>query len=106
VGNGRFYGGGLVVAPQAGLAEGLLYVYALPWGSWRDLLGVARSFKSGAFVHRPGVHHYRTAHIHIATQPLLPSTWMGNWLAAAHPLRRRPTVLVCRVGHPSTEILR
>jgi YegS/Rv2252/BmrU family lipid kinase len=78
VGNGRFYGGGLVVAPQAGLDEGLLDAYALAWGSWRDLLGVARSFKSGAFVHRPDVHHYRTAHVHIATQPLLPINMDGE----------------------------
>jgi diacylglycerol kinase (ATP) len=78
VGNGCFYGGGMVVAPQAGLDEGLLDVYALPWGSWWVLLGVARSFKSGVFVYWSGVHHYRTAHVHIATRPPLPINMDGD----------------------------
>ena len=103
MGNGRFYGGGLVVAPQAGLDEGLLDVYALPWSSWRDLLGVARSFKSGAFVHRPGVHHYRTAHVHIATQPLL-SINMDGELVGRTPTHFAvaPGALRVLVPHAST----
>jgi YegS/Rv2252/BmrU family lipid kinase len=35
VGNGRFYGGGMAVAPQAGIDDGTLDVYAIEWGDWR-----------------------------------------------------------------------
>ena len=31
VGNGRFYGGGAVVAPDAGIDDGTLDVYAIEW---------------------------------------------------------------------------
>jgi len=33
VGNGRFYGGGVVVAPDANIDNGALDVYAIPWRS-------------------------------------------------------------------------
>ena len=81
VGNGRFYGGGIVVAPEAGITEGLLDVYALAWGRWHDLLGVARCFRSGHFVRHPAVQHYRTRHVHITTRPALPLNVDGELVA-------------------------
>jgi diacylglycerol kinase (ATP) len=62
----------MVVAPEAGITEGLLDVYALAWGPWHDLLGVARCFRSGHFVRHPAARHYRTRQVHITTRPTLP----------------------------------
>jgi len=42
VGNGRFYGGGMVVAPGSGIDDGNLDVYAIRLGRHRDKLGVFR----------------------------------------------------------------
>ena len=47
VGNGRFYGGGMVVAPGSGIDDRSLDVYAIRLGRRRDLVGVARYLKSG-----------------------------------------------------------
>jgi len=41
VGNGRFYDGGAVVAPDAGIDDGTLDVYAIEWAGWRGLAGLA-----------------------------------------------------------------
>jgi len=78
IGNGRFYGGGLIVAPESGIADGLLDVYTLEWGGWWSLLRAALVFKSGEFVHRAGGRHWRTRHIHITTQPRLPVNLDGE----------------------------
>jgi YegS/Rv2252/BmrU family lipid kinase len=78
VGNGRFYGGGMAVAPQAGMDDGTLDVYAIEWGNWRDLLGVLRSFKSGHFVQHETVHYYQTACLRIDTARTLPTNVDGE----------------------------
>jgi YegS/Rv2252/BmrU family lipid kinase len=78
VGNGRFYGGGIAVAPQAGIDDGRLDVYAIAWGDWRDLLGVLRSFKSGHFVQHETVHYYQTACVRIDTERPLPTNVDGE----------------------------
>jgi diacylglycerol kinase (ATP) len=72
VGNGRFYGGGLVVAPESGIDDRRLDVYAIEMGRHRDLLGVARYLRSGDFIRMEGVHHYRTERIRLETEPELP----------------------------------
>jgi diacylglycerol kinase (ATP) len=47
VGNGRFYGGGMVVAEEARINDGFLDVYSLePHARWRLLL-MARAFRDG-----------------------------------------------------------
>lgn len=47
VGNGRYYGGGMVVADAAAIDDGLLDVYSLePRARWR-LLWMARAFRDG-----------------------------------------------------------
>jgi diacylglycerol kinase (ATP) len=77
-GNRRFYGGGMAVAPQAGIDDGTLDVYAIEWGNWRDLLGVLRSFKSGHFVRHETVHYYQTACVRIDTARPLPTNVDGE----------------------------
>ena len=46
VGNGRFYGGGMIVAPGSGIDDRSLDVYAIELGRHRDMFGVARYLKS------------------------------------------------------------
>jgi YegS/Rv2252/BmrU family lipid kinase len=72
VGNGRFYGGGLAVAPGADIDDRSLDVYAIELGRRRDLLGVIRYLRSGEFIHREGVHYYSTRAVRIAADPPLP----------------------------------
>jgi diacylglycerol kinase (ATP) len=69
VGNGRFYGGGMVVAPESGLDDRRLDIYAIELGRPRTLIGVARYLKSGDFIWMEGVHHYRTERVRLETEP-------------------------------------
>jgi diacylglycerol kinase (ATP) len=71
VGNGRFYGGGMVVAPESGIDDNLLDIYAIDLGRHRNLIGVARYLKSGDFIKMEGVHHFRTSRVQIETDPEL-----------------------------------
>jgi YegS/Rv2252/BmrU family lipid kinase len=81
VGNGRFYGGGMVVAPEAGIDDRSLDIYAIELGRHRDLVGVARYLKSGDFIRMDGVHHYRTARVVLETEPQLPLNIDGEVVA-------------------------
>jgi diacylglycerol kinase (ATP) len=72
VGNGRFYGGGMVVAPQSGIDDRSLDIYSIEMGRHRDLIGVARYLKSGDFIRSESVGHYRTERVRLETDPGLP----------------------------------
>jgi len=72
VGNGRFYGGGMVVAPGSGIDDRSLDVYAIALDRHRDLLGVARYLKSGDFIRSESVSHYRITRVRLETEPELP----------------------------------
>jgi len=69
VGNGRFYGGGMVVAPEASIDDRKLDVYTIEMGRHRDLIGVARYLKSGDFIREEGVGHFRTERVRLETEP-------------------------------------
>jgi diacylglycerol kinase (ATP) len=71
VGNGRFYGGGMVVAPESGIDDRNLDLYAIELGRHRDLLGVARYLKSGDFIRNESVTQYRTGRVRLETDPEL-----------------------------------
>jgi diacylglycerol kinase (ATP) len=71
VGNGRFYGGGMVVAPESGIDDRRLDLYAIELGRHRDLFGVARYLKSGDFIRSESVRHYRTERVRLETDPEL-----------------------------------
>lgn len=81
VGNGRFYGGGMVVAPGSGVDDRVLDVYTIALGRHRDLIGVARYLRSGDFVSSGGVNHYRTARVRLETEPELPVNVDGELVA-------------------------
>lgn len=79
VGNGRFYGGGtLVAAPDSGIDDGALDVCAIELGRRRDLLGLVPYLKSGDFVRSDLVRHYRTRRVRLETDPPLPITADGE----------------------------
>ena len=71
VGNGRFYGGGMIVAPESGIDDRNLDVYAIELGRHRDLVGVARYLKSGDFIRNESVTQYRTERVRLETDPEL-----------------------------------
>lgn len=81
VGNGRFYGGGMVVSPGSGIDDSTLDVYAIQLGRHRDLLGVARYLKSGDFVNSEGVSHYETSRVIVESEPSLPVNVDGEMVA-------------------------
>lgn len=81
VGNGRFYGGGMVVAPGSGIDDSTLDVYAIRLGRHRDLIGVARYLKSGDFVNSESVGHYETSRVIVETDPSLPVNVDGEMVA-------------------------
>lgn len=81
VGNGRFYGGGLVVAPDSGIDDRQLDVYAIEAGRRKDLVDVARGLRSGRFVEHRLVSHYRTKKVLLETDPELPINVDGELMA-------------------------
>ncbi len=81
VGNGRFYGGGMVVAPGSGIDDRSLDIYAIKLGRRRDLLGVARYLKSGDFVKNDSVDHFRTSRVLLETEPEMPVNVDGELVA-------------------------
>lgn len=81
VGNGRFYGGGMVVSPSSGIDDSTLDVYAIRLGRHRDLLGVVRYLKSGDFVRGESVSHYETSRVLVETEPHLPVNVDGELVA-------------------------
>lgn len=81
VGNGRFYGGGMVVAPDSGIDDRSLDIYAIKLGRRRDLVGVARYLRSGDFVRNESVDHFRTTRVLLETEPKLPVNVDGELVA-------------------------
>lgn len=81
VGNGRFYGGGLAVSPEAGMDDKRLDVYAIRLGRYRDLIGVARYLRSGDFINQENVCQYRTRRVRVETEPELPVNIDGEVVA-------------------------
>jgi diacylglycerol kinase (ATP) len=69
VGNGRYYGGGAVVAPGAGIDDHTLDVYAIKQGRMHDHVHIARLFKSGSFILHPNVVHVTTQRLLLETTP-------------------------------------
>jgi diacylglycerol kinase (ATP) len=78
VGNGRFYGGGMVVAPESGIDDRRLDIYAIELGRRRDLIGIARYLRSGDFIREEGVSHFRTERVRLETEPDLPTNIDGE----------------------------
>ena len=84
VGNGRHYGGGLTVAPNASIDDHLLDVYAVEQGRLRDHLSVARLLRTGHLVEHERVHHVTARRIRLVTDEPLPVNLDGE-IAATTP---------------------
>jgi len=69
VGNGRYYGGGNVMAPDAGIDDHDLDVYVIARGRFRDHLSIVSSFRTGTFVEHPLVTHVATREVVVRTDP-------------------------------------
>jgi len=67
VGNGRHYGGGLTVAPNASIDDHLLDVYAVGQGRLRDHLSIARLLRTGHLVEHDRVHHLTARRLRLVT---------------------------------------
>lgn len=72
VGNGRHYGGGMTVAPEASIDDHALDVYAIERGGLRDQVAIARLFRTGSFIRHQRVHHLTTRRVRLVTEPPLP----------------------------------
>lgn len=81
VGNGRFYGGGMIVASSSGMDDSILDVYAIEVGRHRDLFGIARYLKSGDFIQSDFVSHHPTSRVVLETEPDLPVNIDGEIVA-------------------------
>lgn len=71
VGNGRYYGGGQTVAPDASVDDQLLDVYAIERGTFREHVSIARRMRDGGFVEHDRVLHRTTRHVLIHTDEAL-----------------------------------
>lgn len=68
VGNGKFYGGGMVVDSEAAIDDGLLDGYSLePRARWRLLL-MARAFRAGEHEKLAGVRTFRCRTVTVTTR--------------------------------------
>jgi YegS/Rv2252/BmrU family lipid kinase len=81
VGNGRFYGGGMIVAPESGIDDKRLDVYAIQMGRHRDLFGAARYLKSGDFIRNESVSQFQTSRVILETDPVMPVNIDGEVVA-------------------------
>ena len=71
VGNGRFYGGGVLVSGQSSLEDGMLHAYALGTrGRWQLLRTIAL-LRMGVPIDRPGDHFLQTPMLSVETWPSL-----------------------------------
>ena len=78
VGNGRYYGGGMVVAPGSDIEDHALDVYAIEASAAPELTRIAWGLRTGDFVNDERVHHWRTRRVRILTEPRLPINLDGE----------------------------
>lgn len=86
VGNGRHYGGGNTVAPDAGIDDSTLDVYAIRAGRLRDHLSVARLLRDGTLVEHDHVQHLVTRSLVLSTDEPQAVNLDGE-IAASSPVR-------------------
>jgi diacylglycerol kinase (ATP) len=84
VGNGRHYGGGNAVSPNASVDDHLLDVYAIERGRLRDHVSIARLLRSGHFVEHERVHHLTCRRVTVTTAEPHPINLDGE-VAASSP---------------------
>ena len=101
VGNGRHYGGGNTVAPDAGIDDSTLDVYAIGAGRLRDHLSLTRLLRDGSVVEHHRVQHLVTRSMVLTTDEPLEVNLDGE-IATRTPVRfgvRRNAVEVVVPAH-------
>lgn len=78
IGNGRYYGGGMIVAPGSAVDDHALDVYAIEATDPLRLGRIALGLKTGEFVSSERVHHWRTMELDVITHPRLPVNLDGE----------------------------
>ncbi len=68
IGNGRFFGGGMMIAPQAALDDGLADVVVLGDLSKARFFGLSRFIYSGRHIGRPGIAMTRGREVVLASE--------------------------------------
>lgn len=69
VANGRTAGGGLQVAPEAALDDGLLDVVIVCYTSLLDVAAIGARFLAGTYLESEDVLHRRVRQLHVMSQP-------------------------------------
>jgi diacylglycerol kinase family enzyme len=72
VGNGRYYGAALAVAPDATIDDARLDLYSIEVNHRWDLLKLAPFLKWGTHVHRPEVEALRATAFQVRTRRPMP----------------------------------
>ncbi len=83
IGNGRHYGGGNTIAPDAGIDDSTLDVYAIRAGRLRDHLSVARLLRDGTLIHHEHVQHVVTRSVVLTSDEPLPVNLDGEITTAS-----------------------
>lgn len=78
VGIGRYYGGGMIVAPGSAVDDHALDVYAIEATDPLRLGRKAWGLRTGGFVSSERVHHWRTREVCVLTHPRLPVNLDGE----------------------------
>jgi len=91
VGNGRYYGGGMMVAEDAAIDDGLLDLYSLEPGGLARLLALLPAFRAGRHGRLREVHCLRARRINVRTSRPMPINTDGELTT-----RRRPGSRWCR----------
>lgn len=68
----------MIVAPNSGIDDAALDVYAIAARKGLDLARVVRGLRTGEFVENPCVHYWRTSRVRIETDPPLPINLDGE----------------------------
>ncbi|NYH78785.1 YegS/Rv2252/BmrU family lipid kinase [Actinopolyspora biskrensis] len=82
VANGRYFGGGQLAVPDSGIDDSTLDITVIRHGNVRELLTVARKFKSTELLETDQAEHIRTRRVRIETKPDLPINIDGELVAS------------------------
>jgi diacylglycerol kinase (ATP) len=86
IGNGRHYGGGATVAPNASVDDHLLNIFAIERGRLRDHVSIASLLRSGRLVEHENVSHFATTEVVVDTDGEQPINLDGE-IATTTPSR-------------------
>lgn len=80
IGNGKYYGGGMLALPEAEIDDGLLEICLVEEKKRLDILHLFPRYMKGLHGSIPGVHFHRGTHIEIKTEQPAPMNLDGELL--------------------------